>query len=103
MSTFGDDMFGGRVGRGRRATQQRAQPVRGNVAFQAAAQGVEAAEIDPVTAAPEPGPAAVHAEAAGFDAAMCSDHWAPWSEQQGQSGFAWSWLGAALEVARAAT
>ncbi|MGH2381576.1 MAG: LLM class F420-dependent oxidoreductase, partial [Candidatus Limnocylindria bacterium] len=20
------------------------------------------------------------AEAAGFDAAMCSDHWAPWSE-----------------------
>ena len=37
------------------------------------------------------------AEAAGFDAAMCSDHWAPWSEEQGQSGFAWSWLGAALE------
>ena len=38
------------------------------------------------------------AEAAGFDAAMCSDHWAPWSEEQGQSGFAWSWLGAALEA-----
>ena len=38
------------------------------------------------------------AEAAGFDAAMCSDHWAPWSEAQGQSGFAWSWLGAALEA-----
>ena len=37
------------------------------------------------------------AEAAGFDAAMCSDHWAPWSEEQGESGFAWSWLGAALE------
>ena len=37
-----------------------------------------------------------HAEAAGFDAGMCSDHWAPWSEAQGQSGFAWSWLGAAL-------
>ena len=37
------------------------------------------------------------AEAAGFDAAMCSDHWAPWSEAQGESGFAWSWLGAALE------
>jgi coenzyme F420-dependent glucose-6-phosphate dehydrogenase len=36
------------------------------------------------------------AERAGFDAAMCSDHWAPWSEEQGQSGFAWSWLGAAL-------
>ncbi len=29
---------------------------------------------------------------------MCSDHWAPWSEAQGQSGFAWSWLGAALEA-----
>jgi probable non-F420 flavinoid oxidoreductase len=39
-----------------------------------------------------------HAEAAGFDAAMCSDHWAPWSAAQGESGFAWSWLGAALEA-----
>ena len=39
-----------------------------------------------------------HAEAAGFDAAMCSDHFSPWSERQGQSGFAWSWLGAALEA-----
>ena len=38
----------------------------------------------------------VRAEAAGFDAGMCSDHWAPWSEAQGESGFAWSWLGAAL-------
>jgi coenzyme F420-dependent glucose-6-phosphate dehydrogenase len=38
------------------------------------------------------------AEKAGFDAAMCSDHWAPWSEEQGESGFAWSWLGAALEA-----
>jgi probable non-F420 flavinoid oxidoreductase len=27
---------------------------------------------------------------------MCSDHWGPWSEEQGESGFAWSWLGAAL-------
>ena len=36
------------------------------------------------------------AEAAGFDAGMCSDHWAPWSERQGESGFALSWLGAAL-------
>ncbi len=36
------------------------------------------------------------AEAAGFRAAMCSDHFFPWSERQGQSGFAWSWLGAAL-------
>ena len=37
-----------------------------------------------------------HAESAGFDAAMCSDHFAPWSARQGHSGFAWSWLGAAL-------
>ncbi len=37
------------------------------------------------------------AEVAGFDAGMCSDHWAPWSERQGESGFAWSWLGAALQ------
>ncbi|HEX2766153.1 MAG TPA: TIGR03885 family FMN-dependent LLM class oxidoreductase [Candidatus Limnocylindria bacterium] len=36
------------------------------------------------------------AEAAGFDGGMCSDHWAPWSERQGESGFALSWLGAAL-------
>jgi coenzyme F420-dependent glucose-6-phosphate dehydrogenase len=37
------------------------------------------------------------AEEAGFDCAMSSDHFHPWSERQGQSGFAWSWLGAALE------
>lgn len=37
-----------------------------------------------------------HAERAGFDAAMCSDHIEPWSSRQGHSGFAWSWLGAAL-------
>lgn len=36
------------------------------------------------------------AEAAGFEAAMCSDHIEPWSHAQGHSGFAWSWLGAAL-------
>lgn len=40
------------------------------------------------------------AEDAGFGAGMCSDHWAPWSEAQGQSGFAWSWLGAALQATR---
>lgn len=37
-----------------------------------------------------------HAEKAGFRDAMCSDHLAPFSCRQGQSGFAWSWLGAAL-------
>lgn len=40
----------------------------------------------------------VAAERAGFGAAMCSDHFAPWSEHQGHSGFAWSWLGAALHA-----
>ncbi|MEZ5252040.1 MAG: LLM class flavin-dependent oxidoreductase [Ilumatobacteraceae bacterium] len=39
-----------------------------------------------------------HAEQAGFDAAMCSDHFSPWSARQGESGYAWSWLGAALEA-----
>jgi probable non-F420 flavinoid oxidoreductase len=36
------------------------------------------------------------AEAAGFDGGMSSDHFSPWSARQGESGFAWSWLGAAL-------
>src|SRR3954470_574689 len=39
-----------------------------------------------------------HAEAAGFDCAMSSDHFRPWGSAQGQSGFAWSWLGAALHA-----
>jgi probable non-F420 flavinoid oxidoreductase len=38
------------------------------------------------------------AEQAGFAAAMCSDHITPWSERQGESGFAWSWLGAAMQA-----
>lgn len=42
--------------------------------------------------------AAVHAEQAGFAAAMSSDHFSPWSERQGQSAFAWAWLGAALQA-----
>ncbi len=37
------------------------------------------------------------AEEVGFTAAMCSDHFAPWSARQGHSGFAWAWLGAALQ------
>lgn len=41
---------------------------------------------------------AVHAEQAGFDAVMCSDHLAPWSTSQGHSGFTWAWLGAALQA-----
>jgi coenzyme F420-dependent glucose-6-phosphate dehydrogenase len=35
---------------------------------------------------------------AGFVAAMCSDHFHPWSDRQGHSGFSWSWLGAALQA-----
>jgi coenzyme F420-dependent glucose-6-phosphate dehydrogenase len=38
------------------------------------------------------------AEQAGFQAGMCSDHFHPWTPGQGQSGFAWSWLGAALQA-----
>ena len=36
------------------------------------------------------------AERAGFTAAVSSDHLSPWSERQGESGFAWSFPGAAL-------
>ena len=38
------------------------------------------------------------AEQAGFGAAMCSDHFFPWTRQQGHSGYTWSWLGAALQA-----
>jgi len=36
------------------------------------------------------------AEQAGFQAAWSSDHFTPWSRRQGESGFALSWLGAAM-------
>ena len=36
------------------------------------------------------------ADRAGFTCAMCSDHFHPWSDAQGQSGHAWSWLGSAM-------
>ncbi len=38
------------------------------------------------------------AEDAGFKAVLSSDHFHPWSDQQGESGFAWSWLGAAMQA-----
>ena len=38
------------------------------------------------------------AEAQGFAAIMCSDHFHPWSERQGESGFAFAWLGAAMQA-----
>jgi probable non-F420 flavinoid oxidoreductase len=42
--------------------------------------------------------AAQRAQDCGFDALSCSDHLAPWSQRQGHSGHAWSWLGAALQA-----
>ena len=38
------------------------------------------------------------AEEAGFAGVMCADHFHPWLEENGHSGFAWSWLGAALQA-----
>ncbi|HER39932.1 MAG TPA: TIGR03885 family FMN-dependent LLM class oxidoreductase [Salinimicrobium catena] len=38
------------------------------------------------------------AEQAGFEAVLSSDHFHPWSDKQGESGFAWSWLGAAMQA-----
>ncbi|MCD8489362.1 TIGR03885 family FMN-dependent LLM class oxidoreductase [Kamptonema cortianum] len=38
------------------------------------------------------------AHQAGFNAALSSDHFQPWSDRQGESGYAWSWLGAALQA-----
>ena len=35
---------------------------------------------------------------AGFSAVSSSDHLVPWNRAQGQSGFAWSWLGSAMEA-----
>jgi probable non-F420 flavinoid oxidoreductase len=49
-------------------------------------------QIDPATLLRD----VQHAEQAGFTAGMSSDHLAPWSARQGESGFAWSFLGAAL-------
>lgn len=38
------------------------------------------------------------ADAAGFEGVLCADHFHPWLEANGHSGFAWSWLGAALQA-----
>ena len=35
----------------------------------------------------------IRAKQAGFGAAMCSDHFHPWTRAQGHSGHAWTWLG----------
>jgi G6PDH family F420-dependent oxidoreductase len=38
------------------------------------------------------------AEQAGFDFSVISDHYAPWLEEQGHAGYAWSILGAAAQA-----
>src|ERR1700689_3563768 len=38
------------------------------------------------------------AEEAGFDALWISDHFHPWLDEQGQSGFVWSLIGAISQV-----
>lgn len=38
------------------------------------------------------------AEEAGFQTLSSSDHFAPWSAAQGESGYTWSWLGAAMHA-----
>jgi coenzyme F420-dependent glucose-6-phosphate dehydrogenase len=38
------------------------------------------------------------AEQAGFDCIHSSDHFQPWGFRQGQSGFSFSWLGAAMQA-----
>ncbi|HEX4790481.1 MAG TPA: TIGR03557 family F420-dependent LLM class oxidoreductase, partial [Actinospica sp.] len=40
----------------------------------------------------------VHAERAGFDFSVASDHYFPWVEEQGHSPYVWSVLGAAAQA-----
>jgi G6PDH family F420-dependent oxidoreductase len=40
----------------------------------------------------------IHAEQAGFDFSVISDHFHPWLEEQGHSGYTWSILGAAAQA-----
>ncbi|RKS73961.1 G6PDH family F420-dependent oxidoreductase [Motilibacter peucedani] len=41
---------------------------------------------------------AVRAERAGFEALWISDHYHPWNDEQGQSAFVWSMIGAISQV-----
>lgn len=41
---------------------------------------------------------AQQAKEANFDFISCSDHFFPWSKRQGQSGFAYAWLGASMQA-----
>lgn len=40
------------------------------------------------------------AEQAGFTSVNSSDHFHPWSKRQGQSGFAFSWMGASMQATK---
>jgi coenzyme F420-dependent glucose-6-phosphate dehydrogenase len=40
----------------------------------------------------------IMAEKAGFEGVNSSDHFYPWSERQGESGFSFAWLGAAMQA-----
>jgi coenzyme F420-dependent glucose-6-phosphate dehydrogenase len=40
------------------------------------------------------------AEQEGFQAINSSDHFYPWSERQGQSGFSFAWIGAVMQATR---
>ena len=42
----------------------------------------------------------IHAEQAGFDFSVISDHFHPCLEEQGHSGYAWSILGAAAQATK---
>jgi coenzyme F420-dependent glucose-6-phosphate dehydrogenase len=41
---------------------------------------------------------AIMAEKAGFQAVNSSDHFHPWGQAQGQSGYSFAWLGAAMQA-----
>jgi coenzyme F420-dependent glucose-6-phosphate dehydrogenase len=41
---------------------------------------------------------AQEAEKHGFESLFSSDHFHPWSHAQGQAGFSWAWMGAALAL-----
>jgi G6PDH family F420-dependent oxidoreductase len=43
---------------------------------------------------------AVRAQQAGFDALWISDHFHPWNDEQGESPFVWSVIGALSQVCR---
>jgi coenzyme F420-dependent glucose-6-phosphate dehydrogenase len=43
---------------------------------------------------------AIKAEKVGFHHLSCSDHFAPWTDAQGESGNAWCWMGSILAMTK---